>query len=476
MTVSTPMSIKDKERRKRIALFGHFGAGNFGNEGTLQAILYHLRRVAPDAEITCICTNPETVAADYNIATVKISGIVVKPWTIRNLLVRLLRKIFIGIPSELYRWFRGYMTLRGTDVVIVPGTGLLTDAYSLVGWGPYNTFKWSVIAKVCRCKLLFVSVGAGPLYSSLGKILVRSALFLADFRSYRDQSTKRYLQGIGFRSNNDRVYPDLAFSLPEAWMPAASSRSRRRTVVGIGLMEYAGRYSVDRPSKATYIAYLDNLTVLVRWLLAHEYDIRLLIGDIQDREVTQQFISLLKERSGIYEEGRLIEDPVLSVVDLLSQIAETDMVVATRFHNVLMALLLNKPVISISFHHKCVSLMSQMGLSEYNQDINDLTAEELIAQFRKLETNAGTLREMIRQKAEGCRKVLDEQYDLVFKGMALADGKRNTMQQPTAALLPQGRLSLPPTYDSLGGASGCEVSPCTQPLGGERFTETIGRP
>ena len=35
----------------------------------------------------------------------------------------------------------------------------------------------------------------------------------------------------------------------------------------------------------------------VRWLLAHDYDVRLLIGDLVDVPVTQDFRSLLKQRS-----------------------------------------------------------------------------------------------------------------------------------------------------------------------------------
>ena len=100
-------------------------------------------------------------------------------------------------------------------MLIVPGTGLLTDAYGLFGWGPYSLFKWSLLAKACRCKLLFVSVGAGPIYGALGRWFVKSALSLADFRSYRDDSTKQYLKSIGFHSDNDRVCPDLVFSLSE---------------------------------------------------------------------------------------------------------------------------------------------------------------------------------------------------------------------------------------------------------------------
>ena len=101
-----------------------------------------------------------------------------------------------------------------------------------------------------------------------------------------------------------------------------------------------------------------------------------LIGSAEDKPVVQQFKFMLEARSVAYP-GRIIDEPVASVEDLLSQIATIDFVVATRFHNVLLSLLLNKPVIAISFHHKCSSLMSQMGLSEYCQDINNLRCRQV---------------------------------------------------------------------------------------------------
>ena len=225
--MSDPGTIEDYKRRKRektrkkIAFFGHFNSSNFGNESTLRAILYHLRCFYPDAEVTCICTGPEATIATHQIEAIPITERFVKSRFPQNPIVSVLRRVCIGIPSELYTWVRGLVRLRHIDMLIVPGTGLLTDAYGLLGWGPYNVLKWSLMAKVCHCKLLFVSVGAGPIYGALGKWFVKSALSLADFRSYRDNSTMQYLKGIGFRADNDRVYPDLAFSLPEAAIPEA---------------------------------------------------------------------------------------------------------------------------------------------------------------------------------------------------------------------------------------------------------------
>jgi len=410
--------MKEREKkRKRIAFFGHFDSTNFGNESTLQAILYHLRCYQPDAEVTCISTGPEATVATHQIEAIPISERFIKSWLPRNPLLRVARGVFIGIPSELYRWIKGLMRLRRTDMLIIPGTGLLTDAYGLLGWGPYNMLKWSLIAKVCRCKLLFVSVGAGPIYGALGRFFVKLALSLANFRSYRENSTMQYLKGIGFPADNDRVYPDLVFSLPEAMIPHPDTKKSRRSVVGLGLMGYAGKYSVSRPSNEIYRAYLENLVRVVRWLLAHENDVRLLIGDLDDMRAKQEFRALLEERLSVCDQGHIIDEPVFSVEGLLSQIAATDIVVATRFHNVLLALLCNKPVISISFHHKCESLMSAVGLSAYCLDINDLKADKLIEKFCDLETNAGNLKPLIREKVREFRKTLDEQYKFIFNDM-----------------------------------------------------------
>jgi polysaccharide pyruvyl transferase WcaK-like protein len=399
----------------KISIFGHFGKGNFGNDSTLQATLYHLRRLVPNAEVTCICMSPESVAATYNVAAVPISDTVVKPWTLRNPLARLMRKIFIGVPSEIYRWVKSFMILRGTDALIVPGTGLLTDVYGLQNWGPYSVFKWTAIAKLCRCRVIFLSVGAGPLYSKRGRWLVRAALALADFRSYRDDATKQYLSAIGVRTVADSVSPDLAFSLPKDILPPTDLRGGRRPVIGLGLMLYRGEFSATAADSSCYAAYLGALRVFVKWLLSRGYDVRLLSGDLCDMPAVRDFKELLKGDLAVGGNDRIIQEPINSVENLLSQLMTTEAVVATRFHNTLLALLLNKPTISIAFHQKCVSLMSDMGLSEYSQKFEDLDADKLIAQFCDLEKNAGSLTQTIRQKAEGFRRALDDQYRLIFQ-------------------------------------------------------------
>jgi polysaccharide pyruvyl transferase WcaK-like protein len=412
--------IRQKEcdsMQRKIWFFGHFGGDNFGNEITLQTILHHLHLRVPDAKVACICSGPEALGATQRIETVPIGRRFVKPWRLRSRLARWLRRVFIGGPSELCRWLEAFKTLKSGDILIVPGTGLLTDACGLTGWGPYNVFKWSMVAKLRGCQLLFVSVGAGPLGSRLGKYFVKSALSIANFRSYRDEASMAHLKDIGFRTNGDRVYPDLAFSLPEIAIPHDGERRAGRPVVGLGLMTYDGMYGTEKPSNGKYQEYLDNLVVFAGWLLAHDYVVRLLIGDLHDRSVSDEFKSLVRASHEGYDEEQILDRPPLSVEELLAQIAATDIVVATRFHNALLALVLNKPVVAISFHSKCASLMSDMDLAEYCLDINHLSADGLIQQFQEVDRNAENLKLSIRQRVEQSRKALDEQYKLIFKSV-----------------------------------------------------------
>ena len=417
LDVTANMSQKKcNKQHKKIWFFGHFGSSNFGNEITFQTALYHLQSRLPEARFACICTDPKILAATRKIASVPISRDFGGPWKRRTRLAGFLRKIFIGVPRELFRWFEGFRILKGADMFIVPGTGLLTDAYGLQQWGPYSLFKWSLIAKLRGSNILFLSVGVGPFYTALGKFFVKSALSMANFRSYRDEASMNWLKAIGFRTNHDQVYPDLAFSVPETMLLHEPDKKSSRTVVGIGLMGYAGKYSVANPRDEIYTSYLECLAAFVKWLVGREFDVRLLLSEAADTACLSDFKFLLKTVLSANEMERIIDQPPNSVEEFLPQLAATDFVVATRFHNVLLSLLLNKPVIAISFHHKCSSLMSEMGLSEYCHDINRMSVATLIEQFLALEKKRGHVKSLIREKVEQSRRILDAQYDLVIEG------------------------------------------------------------
>ena len=398
---------------KKVTFYGHFGTLNTGNESTLLAVVSNLRERHPEWKLACACTYPAIVEERLGIEGFPLGMRDVKLWEHRMGLIGRIKRATAGVIQELREWVAAYRALEGTTTLLIPGTGLLTDAYGLSDWGPYNLFKWSSMARLRGCGVRFLSVGVGPLYSRLGRRFVRFGLGLAHYRSYRDEASMAWARQIGVRTDRDRLYPDLAFSLPSEILPVAGPPGGRR-VVGLGLMLYAGRYSAARPKPETYPIYLESLVTTAEWLLRHDYDIRLLLGD-EDPLVTDEFKSLLRARLGDHFEGRVVEGPMRTVEEVLAQLASTDVVIATRFHNLVLALLLDKPVLAISFHHKCTSLMSQVGLSEYCHDIHEMDAERLIAQFERLESDSDTVRRRVARRVEEFRTALQEQYDFIAR-------------------------------------------------------------
>ena len=399
--------------RQRICLFGAFGVGNLGNECTLEALLYNLRKYMPNAEISCLCSGPEKVASSYHISALPIRDSPLLP--LNSKAVRLLRRIFVGIPLELRRWSRAFRTLKRVDMLVMTGTGMLGD----VGISPfglhYDILKWSIIAKLRRCKLLFVSVGVGPISKPLSKLFVKAALALADYRSYRDGFSKEYLEGLHFDTKGDNVCPDLAFSLPKTMIASSECHDGHATVVGVGIITYSQRRANLGNDESAYRNYIEKLGAFVTWLLEQRYAVRLLIGDaVYDHRARQDLRSVLEVAGIDYAQGKIIDEPASSVAEVLSQLAGTDLVVASRFHNVLLALWLNKPVVAISFHEKVDSLMSAVGLSEFCQDIEHIDTSKLIAQFIALQQNAENLKSQIERKREAYQVALDEQYEHIF--------------------------------------------------------------
>jgi polysaccharide pyruvyl transferase WcaK-like protein len=298
------------------------------------------------------------------------------------------------------------------------GTGMLGD----FGIGPFDLhfdiLRWAIAARLCRCKLLFVSVGVGPIRNLLSRCFVKTALCLADYRSYRDNFSKQYLENVGFKTNGDAVYPDLAFSLPQALIPDTHVRDGQQTVVGVGIMTYYNKLHDAVSDDTAYRDYIGKVSLFVRWLLEHQYTVRLIIGDaVYDECVRQDLRRLLKIDEFEDQDRNIIDEPASSSDEVMSQLAATDIVVASRFHNVLLALMLGKLVVAISYHEKVDALMTGVGLKEFCQDIEHIELDGLIRQFMALEKNAGTLKPTLEQRANAYRKALDEQYDRIFKSV-----------------------------------------------------------
>lgn len=410
-----------KGKREEVCLFGNFGTVNIGNECTLQAMLYNIPKFLPGAEITCICSNPEDVVVRHEIPAIQMthrsggSSHYSARGRNRHFIFRLLRALLVHMPCELVEWLGALKFLKGRTMLVITGTGILTDRGEGPLGLPYQIFKWVMTAKLCNLSVLFVSVGVEPISHRLTRLFIKSSLGLADYVSYRDDHSKQYMVKLGLKRSAE-VYPDLAFSLPSTALPSSKRGMSAMPLVGVGLYDYCrGEAAEGNNGESRYRDYIKKVGTFIVWLLDNEYRVRILIGDVTyDNSVREDLRNTLEGRGVNYDERKLLDEPISSVSDLLQQIATTDMVVATRFHNVLLALMLNKPVISISYDMKNDSLMGSVGLSNYCHTIDQFDGSRLIKQFMKLAENSECLKCQIEEKVKGHRKASLKQYSTIF--------------------------------------------------------------
>lgn len=185
----------------------------------------------------------------------------------------------------------------------------------------------------------------------------------------------------------DLVYPDLAFSLPVLKSKGISSSPGKPCIVGVGVMTYYGWTGDSELGAATFRAYLGNITKFVLWLISQGHGVQLIVGDRFDSPAADHVISEVTAKSAAFNDGQFVARPIQSLNDVLRELADTDVVVATRFRNVVCALMLDKPVISIGYAAKNDVLLAEMGLSRYCQHIDWFDLATLISHFCEVRDN-----------------------------------------------------------------------------------------
>ncbi|MGW3314334.1 polysaccharide pyruvyl transferase family protein [Streptomyces fungicidicus] len=371
-------------RPVRVGVFGLLGSGNIGNDGSLEAVLGHLRAEHPDAVVDALCGGPEVVTARY------------------------------GIPATRLNWYRGeYRTAsragavaakglgklvdvvrtaawtRRHDVVIVPGTGVLETTLPLRPWGfPYSLFLLCATGRLFGTRVALVGVGAAAIGNRPTRTLTRWSTRLASYRSYRDTLSRDAMRAMGVDTARDEVYADLVFALPA---PRASEPSGPPGTVCVGVMDFHGSNDERDRAEEIHRRYLDGTTRFVRALAGDGRPVRLLTGDELDVPV-----------AGAIRDA--VDSPLVTVArtaslaDLMKEMAAADTVVATRYHNLVCALKVGTPTLAVSYSAKSDTLMAEMGLGEYCHPAREADADRILQQFRELERRSAEVRATLSER------------------------------------------------------------------------------
>ncbi|MFE0456321.1 polysaccharide pyruvyl transferase family protein [Streptomyces sp. NPDC058914] len=396
----------------RVGVFGLLGSGNLGNDGSLEAVLGHLRAEHPEAVVDALCGGPEVVATRYRIPATRLH------WY-RGEYRTASRAGAIAAKGlgKLVDAARTAAWVRRHDVVIVPGMGVLEATLPLRPWGfPYSLFLLCASGRLFGTRVALVGVGADAIGNRATRTLVRWSARLAAYRSYRDALSRDAMRAMGVDTARDEVYPDLAFALPTPEPSAPSDRALSPPgPVCVGVMAFHGGDDDRARAEEIHRRYLDGTTRFVRALVEDGRPVRLLTGDECDAPVVDAILDAVNSPLVTAAESA-------SLADLMKEMAAADTVVATRYHNLICALKVGTPTLALSYAAKSDALMAEMGLGAYCHPAREVDADRLLQQFRELERQSTELRRTLTERNLVAARQLQEQFGALTAALFPTNG------------------------------------------------------
>jgi polysaccharide pyruvyl transferase WcaK-like protein len=408
----------NREPRK-IAVLHHAGGGNFGDDAEIASVIDNIRSRWPNTEITVFSMNPEDTAKKHCVTSYPIrrhiwtigyqraraaqaegrTGFLQRIRTTKNPAIRLPRAVF----AEFKFLSGSRQRIKKFDFLIVSGGGHLTERGG--PWAfPYAILSWFAMAKSAGVKCILLNVGAGPLINPLSKYFVRRALPLANYVSFRDEQSQGLAASIGFKGTS-YVFPDNVYA---SQPPSTKTLRWDSKIVGIAPMPFPADPPFDNRAMV-YRDVISRFAMFTSTLVERSYPITLFGTDIGSDPAA---IEDLREQLRVHHavDTRPYE-PVYSLDELFRQMSALDYVVTCRFHGVVFAHLLNKPVLAVSHHPKVTHLMQALGLSNYCVDIRTFDPADLAGRLDSMVKNRREIKTQMSASLARYKELLKSQFD-----------------------------------------------------------------
>jgi polysaccharide pyruvyl transferase WcaK-like protein len=414
-------------QHRKIAILHHLGGGNLGDEASMTSVIQGIRSRWPDAEIHAFTMNPEDTSARHGIPAFPIrrhtwsigyqqaaksgnpTGKGLAGWlaSTHNPIIRKPRAVL----REAAFYLRTIMAVRKYDDFVISGGGQLTGRSG--PWSfPFGIFLWVSAAKLAGIRRIILNIGAGPLNSRLVNFFSIRSLKAANYVSFRDAESKALARSKGFEGAA-KVFPDNAYLLdiPKA---LTSRIAAARPVVGIAPMPYpfCDPREIASGHQQIYEDCMGKFAAFASRLANSSFSVELFGTDISvDPKAIEDVRILLLERYQIQLPSYQTDG---SLYKLLSRTAGFDYVVTCRFHGVVLAHMLNKPVLALAHHRKVTTVMADLGLSEYCFNIADFSVNQITEAFDSMVSRSTEIKERMAASLGGYREQLRAQFDELF--------------------------------------------------------------
>jgi len=382
----------------------HAHWSNRGDEAAIRAMIDSLRARLPVDKMWIMIVAPDPPEW-FPYEDIEILEYYPKLWVLLNRPLDLLD--FVDATVNIVTMGRLSCTKRGRDflraaeeadvVIHAPGGPTIGDLNSA---GDLQYLHRLFVAKVFKRKpLFFYAPSMGPFSGRLRNALRRFILRRADALILREEISYGYLKSqLGLEAE---VTLDSAFQndVPEDYLNRYAGIADMLTVMQqnrtIGLVVTDLKWhSAYRSSEEMATRIMASSIDVTKYLLDKGYSILLIPQLFGSYGVTYELHLLEKIRSLDKERIRLL----MPDVDAFGQqivISKLFSLISMRYHPVVFAAKANIPFISIYYEHKTEGFVRRIGLEDFAVSVEQLTPQEIITRFNRLEQNHQEIRERL---------------------------------------------------------------------------------
>lgn len=439
---------RQSKRAQKIGIVGTYGWGNLGDELVVSLLIKRIKQYSPTAEISGFSCVPEDSRQRHGIVVYPIqriyetepgsnSGVLssqifhssayvffdhvrnaMRKWPTLYSVIRQVKDFGTFAIAELPFLFKCFNRLKGFDLLIVPGSGPLTDYWGGARGHPYMLFSWSLLARLRGIHVIALSIGAERLTTTLGKWFCLGFLSLCSYCSFRDEGSRSVMRKLGWRGDNP-VCPDQGFGLAEFANRSKISSESRRPIIGINPVS-AMTYGREMKDSLCHELYLSNMAETALQLIAARFCVH--FCPTSKRQDSTPIESILKKMETIAASSspspdwrNYVTNRLISTVDeFIEAASEVDVMVASRFHGALIPFVLHKPVVSLSYERKLDTLMETMGQRQYALSFQNFLVPELIAKIHEAYAHRHEISSSLEVLVRVQQAQVTAQYNFVF--------------------------------------------------------------
>jgi polysaccharide pyruvyl transferase WcaK-like protein len=318
---------------------------------------------------------------------------------------------------EIIHWRIAFREMRRVDTLVVSGGGQLDDHWGGAWRVPYALWKWSLVARLLRKDVVFLSVGAGTIDSSLTRRFLRSALGRARYVSFRDEETAARVRTRRL-STSTLVVPDLAFGYDVPSEAASTLVRVSGPTVVVSPIAFLDPATWPRKDDAAYGDQLNRTIELTRLLLERGLRVIVCTSDKPDlKPATTLYDALAAEHHSGTLEFSLTSGPV----DLLEAFGRADIAIASRLHGLILANIAGTPTIALSYDWKVDVHMRMVGLEDFVHPIESFEPSHVLASVDTLFSNREEVVAALSARCELLSQAVRAQFVDVFGRYASGD-------------------------------------------------------